>query len=218
MSDLTQYTQDSFYFNLRLSPLLTYNYQGKTHEYMEVFNGFGKLTLKVKSRNFTLVEKKQQQSPTAKAPCLVKMLVEEGSAFYTVKKALELDIGAPVCAWHEGNAYLNCSQSVFDDLKLLSDNNADIIFSLHLERIAITNWQPRCRFIIESAEREAPALAPPPATKRIRKNAPKKKPATNAVVTALTSTIEPTLSCASELLDWRDVDAFLTANDSQTRE
>ena len=143
---------------MRLSPLLTYNYQGKTHEYMEVFNGYGKLTLKVKSRNFTLVEKKQQQSPTTKAPCLVKMVVEEGSAFYTVKKALELVLGAPVSAWHEGNAYLNCSQSVFDELKLLSGNDAAIIFSLHLERIAITNWEPRCRYIIESVEREDPAL------------------------------------------------------------
>ena len=158
MSGLTQYMQDSFYFNLRLSPLLVYNYQGKLHEYAEVFNGYGKLTLKVKSRNFTLVEKKQQQSPTAKAPYLVKMVVEEGSAFYTVKKALELDIDAVISVWYKGNAYLNCSQSVFDDLKLLSDDNADIIFSLHLERIAITNLQPRCRFIIESAKREASAL------------------------------------------------------------
>ena len=154
MPGLAQYTQDSFYFNMRLSPLLTYNYQGKTHEYMEVFSGFSKLTLKVKSRNFTLVEKKQQQSPTTKAPCLVKMVVEEGSAFYTLKKALELGIGAVVSVWHDGNAYLNCSQSVLDELKLLSGNNEEIIFFLRLERIAITNWQPRCRFIIESAERE----------------------------------------------------------------
>ena len=58
MQGLAQYTQDSFYFNVRLSPLLSYNYQGKTHEYMEVFNGYGKLTLKVKSRNFSLVESK----------------------------------------------------------------------------------------------------------------------------------------------------------------
>ena len=129
---------------------------------MEVFNGFGKLTLKVKSRNFTLVDKKQQQSPTAQAPCLVKMVVEEGSPFYTVKKALELNIGAPVCAWHEGNAYLNCSQSVFDDLKLLSGDNAAIIFSLRLDRIVRTKGQPRCKFVIESVEREVPdaALSP----------------------------------------------------------
>ena len=144
--------------------------------------------------------------------------MEEGSAFYALKKALELDIGAPVGVWHEGNAYLNCSQSVLDDLKLLSGDNADIIFSLHLERIAITNLQPRCRFIIESAEREVPALAPQPATKRSRKNVPKKKPATNAIVTDLTSTIEPALLCASELPDLRDLDAILTAFESQTRE
>ena len=203
---------------MRLSPLLTYNYQGKTHEYMEVFNGFSKLTLKVKSRNFTLVEKKQQQSPTTKAPCLVKMVVEEGSAFYTLKKALELGIGAVVSVWHDGNAYLNCSQSVLDELKLLSGNNEEIIFFLRLERIAITNWQPRCRFIIESAEREVPALAPQPATKRSRKNVPKKKPATNVIVTDLTSSIEPTLLCAPELPDLRDLDVFLTTNDVQTRE
>ena len=65
---------------------------------MEVFNGYCKLTLKVKSRNFALVEKKQQQSPTAKTPCLVKMTVEEGSPFHTLKKALESGIGAQV--WH----------------------------------------------------------------------------------------------------------------------
>ena len=154
MSDLTQYTQDSFYLNMWHSPLHAYSYQEKRHEYVEVFIGLDKLTLKVKSRNFTLM--KPQQYLITKTPYLVKMVVEEGSAFYTLKKALELDIGAPVSAWHEGNAYLNCSQSVFDDLKLLSGDNAAIIFSLRLDRIVRTNWQPRCKFVIESVEREVP--------------------------------------------------------------
>ena len=205
---------------MRLSPLLSYNYQGKKHEYMEVFNGYGNLMLKVKSRNFTLVEKKQQQSPTAKAPCLVKMAVEEGSSFHTLKKALESGVGASVSIWHKGNAYFNCSRSVFDDLQLLSGDNMEIIFSLHLERIATTNTQPRCRFIIECVEREVPdaALTPQPAMKRSRKSASKKKPSTGSNVTDLTSSVEPATPNAPVLPDLGDLEAFLASIDYQTCE
>ena len=151
---------------------------------------------------------------------LGQMVVEEGSTFYTLKKALELGIGAVVSVWHKGNAYLNCSQSVLDELKLLSGDNEEIIFFLRLERIAITNWQPRCRFIIESVEREVPAatLTPQPTIKRRCKNVPKKKSTNNAIVTELTSSIDSALSSVPEIPDLRDLDAFLTANDVQTRE
>jgi len=198
MQGLSQYSQDSFYFNLRLSPLLSYKFQDKTFEYMEVFNGHGRLTLKVKSNNFAFEENNRYNS-SAKAPYLVKLTVEEGSPFHVVKKVLESGIGSKVCVWYEGKAYLNCSKAIIDTLKLLSGDNVEIIFSLHLERIAMTNGLPRCRFVIENVERELPeaTLSPQPPKKRSRKNTPKKTP---------------------DLPDFGDLETFLASIDSQTCE
>ena len=98
--------------------------------------------------------------------------------------------------------------------------SVEIIFSLHLERIAITNTQPRCRFIIECVEREVPdaALTPQPAAKRSRKSMPKKKPTTSSIVTDLTSSIEPASPNAPVLPDLGELETFLASIDYQNGE